>query len=94
MLGVQHLSKERVAGQISQKVALIQILLHLQADASDFGQAQQQLAKLVGLSGMALLRVLHQSPVDPLLSLLHLPAALHRLHICRQKEVMLTWQFH
>ncbi|TNN43798.1 hypothetical protein EYF80_046005 [Liparis tanakae] len=36
---------------------------------------------------MTLLGVLHQGPVDSLLRLLHLSAALHRLHIYGRKQI-------
>lgn len=58
-------------------MALVQIVLNLQANAANFRQPKKQLAKLVTMSWMILLSVLHQRPVDSLLSLLYLPAVMH-----------------
>lgn len=85
MLGVQHLSEQGVAGQVTQQVALVQVLLHLQADAADLWQPEQQLAELVRLTALC---VLHESSVHLLLGLLHLPAALDRLHIWTEEYNM------
>lgn len=71
-------------------MALVQILLHLQADAPHFRQPQQQLAELVRVSWVSVLGVLHQGPVHPLLGVLHLPATLHRLHICTEPRTRNT----
>lgn len=82
MLGVQHLGKQGVTGQVPQQVALVQVLLYLQADAAYFRQPEQQLAEFIRLAWVCVQSVVHQSPVHPLLGALHLPAVLHRFHIC------------
>lgn len=78
---MKHLREQWVAGKISQKMALVQILLNLQTDAAHFGKSEQQLAKLVWVSWEGQPSVLHQCSVNPLLSLLHLSAILNRLNI-------------
>jgi len=74
VLGMKHFSQQGVAGQISQKVALIQIFLDLQADAAHLWQTEQQLSKLVRVTWVGLHSVVHQRPVYTLLSLFYLPS--------------------
>lgn len=77
VFGVQHLGQQGVTRQVPQQVALVQVLLHLQADAAHFRQPEQKLAEFIRLAWVCVQRVLHQSPVHSLLSALHLPAVLH-----------------
>lgn len=82
VFGVQHLGQQGVTGQVPQQVALVQVFLHLQADAAHFRQPEQKLAEFIRLAWVCVECVIHQSPVHSLLSALHLPVVLHQLHIC------------
>lgn len=81
VLGMKHFSQQWVAGKISQQVALIQVFLHLQADAAYLWQTKQQLSKLVRMTWVGLHSVVHQSPVYTLLCLFYLPSVLHWFNI-------------
>lgn len=91
VLGVEHFSQQRVAGQIPKKMALVQILLNLQADAAYLRKPQQQLTKLVWVSRVDVVSVLHQGSIHPLLDLLHLTATLQVLHICTDRHGYGLW---
>lgn len=47
VFGMQHLSQQGVTGQVTQQVALVQVLLHLQADAAHLRQPEKKLAEFI-----------------------------------------------